>query len=140
MKIGLDIHGVIDEMPEFFSFLTNSIIKNGGEVHIITGSHWDEKTDKNMKDWDIKFTHKFSVYDYLMESSYTKTGLIQFPDGTIQTKFEDELWDKIKGEYCEKNGISLHIDDTLIYNNYFNTPYANLYLNNKKKKKTHKDI
>lgn len=26
-KVGLDIHGVIDAMPEFFSFLSESIIK-----------------------------------------------------------------------------------------------------------------
>lgn len=37
-KLGLDIHGVINTMPEFF--LADSFIKNGGEVHIITGGSW----------------------------------------------------------------------------------------------------
>ncbi len=42
-KLGLDIHGVVDAMPDFFSFLTDSFIKNGGEVHIITGGRWDSE-------------------------------------------------------------------------------------------------
>ena len=45
-KLGLDIHGVVDSMPEFFSFLTDSFIKNGGEVHLITGGHWDEEFER----------------------------------------------------------------------------------------------
>ena len=28
-KLGLDIHGVVDAMPKFFSFLTDSFVKNG---------------------------------------------------------------------------------------------------------------
>lgn len=41
-KIGLDLHGVIDALPEFFAFLTDSVIKNGGEIHIITGGSWNQ--------------------------------------------------------------------------------------------------
>jgi len=36
-KIGLDLHGVISDMPEFFSFFTNAMINSGAEVHILTG-------------------------------------------------------------------------------------------------------
>ena len=63
-KLGLDIHGVVDSMPEFFSFLTDSFIKNGGEVHLITGAHWDEEFEKQLNELGIKWTHNFSVYDY----------------------------------------------------------------------------
>ena len=37
MKLGLDIHGVIDSNPESFAFMSQSVIANNGEVHIITG-------------------------------------------------------------------------------------------------------
>ena len=66
-KLGLDVHGVIDAMPDFFAFLTDAFIKNGGEVHILTGGHWNEEFEKQLNDWGIKFTHKFSVYDHLIE-------------------------------------------------------------------------
>jgi hypothetical protein len=139
-KLGLDIHGVVDAMPDFFSFLTDSFIKNGGEVHIITGGRWDVEFEKQLNDFGVKWTHKFSVYDYLKESDYEVIGKVQFPDGTIQKKFKNEDWDSVKGRYCKENGIDLHIDDTLIYNNFFSTPFARLWSHNGKPKYTNKDI
>lgn len=139
-KLGLDIHGVVDSLPEFFSFLTDSFIKNVGEVHIITGGRWDSEFEKMLNDFNIKWTHKFSVYDYLKQTGAEQTGKVQFPDGTIQRKFKNEDWDKIKGQYCKENNIDLHIDDTLIYNNYFTTPFARLWTHSGQPKSPHKDV
>ena len=139
-KLGLDVHGVVDALPEFFSFLTEAFIKNGGEVHIITGGHWDEQFQTYLKSMGIQWTHKFSVYDHLIDTGVQITGEIQFPDGTIQKKFTDDAWDKVKAEYCNKMGISLHIDDTLIYNDFFTTPFCRLWSHNNKPKSSHKDI
>ena len=139
-KLGLDIHGVINALPEFFSFLSEAIIKNGGEVHILTGGSWTKELEDEITKYGIKFTHTFSVYDYLIESNSKQIGEIQFGDGTIQRKFEDEAWDRVKGEYCERNSINLHIDDTLVYNDYFNTPFARLWTHNNKPKASHKSL
>jgi hypothetical protein len=139
-KLGCDFHGVIDSMPDFFSFLTDSFVKNGGEVHIITGGSWTEELKNELINYNIKWTHYFSVYDYLMESNEASIGKVEFPDGTIQNKFPNEIWDKVKGEYCKKNNITLHIDDTLIYNEGFTTPFTRLWSNSGKPKSTHKDF
>ena len=139
-KLGLDIHGVVDAMPEFFSFLTDSFIKNGGEVHIITGGKWDKEFEDLLNSYGVKWTHKFSIYDYLVENNYEKTGEVQFPDGTIQSKFKDEDWDSVKGVYCADNNIKLHIDDTMIYNDYFKTPFARLWTHNNNPKSPSKDV
>lgn len=139
-KLGLDIHGVVDAMPEFFSFLTDSFIKNGGEVHIITGGKWDKEFEDLLNSYGVKWTHKFSIYDYLVENNYEKTGEVQFPDGTIQSKFKDEDWDSVKGVYCADNNITLHIDDTMIYNDYFKTPFARLWTHNNNPKSPSKDV
>jgi hypothetical protein len=139
-KIGLDVHGVIDGMPEFFAFLTQSFVNSGGEVHIITGGRWDSEFEKQLNDFGIKWTHKFSVYDYLKSIGAEQTGKIQFPDGTVQRKFNPEDWDKVKGEYCKEMGINLHIDDTLIYNNFFTTPFARLWTHSGQSKDPHKDV
>ena len=102
-------------MPDFFAFLTDSIVKNDGEVHIITGGIWSPELEEMLKSHGVKWTHSFSVYDYLIENAKT-IGEIQFPDGTIQKKFENGVWDGVKGDYCREHNISLHLDDTLIYN------------------------
>lgn len=139
-KIGLDIHGVINTLPEFFTFLADSFIKNGGEVHIITGGSWTKKLDDKIKSIGIKYTHKFSVYDHLIEVGEPTIGQIEFPDGTIQMKFDDNIWNSMKGKYCRDNGIDLHIDDTLVYNDFFSTPFARLWSHDSKSKSSHKDI
>jgi protoporphyrinogen oxidase len=113
------------------------IIKNGGEVHVITGGEWTDKLEKQLH--GINYTHKFSVYDHLLKTAEI-LGEIEFPDGTIQKKFDDVLWDSTKAEYCKENNIDLHIDDTLCYNDYFTTPFARLWSHNGNEKSSHKDI
>lgn len=123
MKLGLDIHGVIDSNPESFAFMSQSVITNNGEVHIITGGSWTTELENQLKGYGIKWTSHFSVYDYLVDSGIDSIGTIQFPDGTIQKKFDYHLWDTIKAGYCKSNNIDLHIDDTEVYSNYFTTPF-----------------
>ena len=123
MKLGLDIHGVIDSNPESFAFMSQSVITNNGEVHIITGGSWTTDLEEQLKGYGIKWTSHFSVYDYLVDSGIDSIGTIQFPDGTIQKKFDYHLWDTIKAGYCRSNNIDLHIDDTEVYSKYFTTPF-----------------
>ena len=140
IKISIDLHGVIDALPELFSFLSNSIINSGGELHIVTGGSWTKEVEDQLNKNGIKWTHSFSVYDYLLSVNTKVVGTVQFPDGTIQKKFEDGVWDSVKAEYCLKNNISLHIDDTLIYNDHFKTPFCRLWSHSGKFKSSKKDI
>ncbi len=126
-NLGLDIHGVINAMPEFFAFLSDSFIKNGGEVHIITGGTLSDELLNDIKRYGVKYTHIFSVYDYLIAKGEPTNGKKEFEDGTVQKKFNDDVWDKVKGEYCSKHNIALHIDDTLSYKDGFKTPFAKLW-------------
>jgi len=123
MKLGLDIHGVIDSKPEVFKFMSKSVIDKGGEVHIITGGSWNQELINLVDQCGIKYTHYFSVYDYLKSIGSEENGRIQFPDGKTQKKFDSELWDSIKGKYCKDNNMDLHIDDTEIYSKYFTTSF-----------------
>lgn len=139
-KLSLDIHGVIDSMPEFFAFLSSSVVNSGGELHIVTGGSWTDELEAQLTNYGVKWTHVFSVYDHLIESGAPSYGEVQFPDGTIQKKFDNKTWDDVKGDYCRDNGISLHIDDTLIYNDTFTTPFARLWTHNNNPKAPNKDV
>lgn len=111
MKIGLDYHGVIDKFPGYFRIFSESLIKAGHEVHIITGLR---KQDIEQK---IPHTHFYSVSDDLVSHfSYhiNKEG---------RPIFEDDVWNKAKAKYCKENKIDLMIDDSKIYGKYFSTPY-----------------
>jgi hypothetical protein len=139
-KLGLDLHGVIDSLPNEISFLTNAIISSGGEVHILTGGSWTHELESQVKSYNVTWTHKFSVYDHLIKTGAEITGEIQFPDGTVQSKFKDGVWDHVKADYCRKNKISIHIDDTLIYNDFFTTPFARIWTHTNTPKDRHKDV
>jgi hypothetical protein len=140
MRLGLDIHGVIDSNPKSFAFMSQSVVTNGGEVHIITGGSWTTELENQLKDYGIKWTSHFSVYDYLVNSGIDSIGTIQFPDGTIQKKFDYDLWDTIKAGYCRSNKIDLHIDDTEVYSKYFTTPFLLYKSSDDFEKISHMDI
>lgn len=139
-KLGIDIHGVIDALPVEFTFLANAVISAGGEVHILTGGSWTDELESQLKSYGIKWTHSFSVYDHLIKIGTATRGEVEFPDGTIQKKFNDIDWDYVKADYCKDNEISLHIDDTLAYNEFFKTPFCRLWTHNNKPKASHKDV
>ena len=124
LRLGLDLHGVIDEFPEKFCFLAKAVYLMGGEVHIITGL----KRTPAIWDWlnvnDIRFTHYYSIVDDLedrgVEIVWDEHGFPHAPD---------DLWDVAKAEYCVKHKIDLMIDDSGVYKETFNdieTTYLHL--------------
>lgn len=133
-KIGIDIHGVININP-IFSKLTKHLKSIGYEIHIITGPRLNypyktniesfDRVEDELEKYDIVYDKLFSVLDYNVKngSNVWKNEKGWWTD--------TDSWNKTKGEYCEKNNILLHIDDTEIYGNYFNTPFG--FLNNENK-------
>ena len=128
LKISFDIHGVMDHLPDVFSFLSKVIVENGAELHVITGSPISV-AEKELEKLNITYTHLFSIPDYHIS--------IGTPSDGIHPKYNipiipDDLWDRTKGDYCLKHGINLHIDDTIQYNEHFKTPFCKLWTNHKK--------
>ena len=113
MKLGLDVHGVIDKEPMMFSIVSNFLVNYNHEVHIITGSEITDKLKKQLQDFNIRYTHLFSIVSY-----HKSIGtLIRYEDNGPW--IDEEVWNKTKAEYCKSVGINLHIDDSEIYGRYF---------------------
>ena len=120
-KIGLDIHGVVDAHQDFFKMLSQVFVDAGHEVHIITGISETPEVIKELEEYGIKWTHFFSITDHHVE-----VGTPIKYDGMNRPHMDPLLWDKTKGQYCEKHGITLHFDDSQNYQNHFTTPYLML--------------
>jgi hypothetical protein len=127
IKIGLDFHGVVDEKLNFFKTLMKLLIDNGHEVHIITGGVGKVQLSL-LKKLKIPYTHFFSITDY---HTSRKTPILW--DENNEPHLDPYLWDKAKGEYCKKNKIDLHFDDSEIYHYFFKTPYARFYSRDSKR-------
>ena len=127
-KLGLDIHGCINVMPKFFSWLSILAFTNGDEVHIITGKHVHDGVKEELEKFNIYYTHLFSISDY-----YKEHGVNIKYDKNNEPWIPKDLWNKAKAEYCKREKIDMHIDDSEEYGKHFETPYAKLSVKNKKK-------
>ena len=119
-KLGLDFHGVVDACPAMFIDLARRIRRRGGEVHVLTGSPDDAALEQLMlslnrgKRW---WDRVFSITDHLLAKDIPYT--IDARGGKV---FPDSDWDSAKSGYCEKYGITVHVDDSKTFLQYFTTP------------------
>lgn len=116
-KIGIDFHGVICARPELFAIFCSAIRKQGIAVYIISGG---PKKDiiPYLEEQGIAYDKVWTIVDF-----YEQKGLAAFyEDGSFE--IPTELWDRAKAEYCQKENIAFHIDDSGIYGQYFVTPYC----------------
>lgn len=129
MKLGLDLHGVISDHPEYFKNLMYALRKSGWEIHIITGGS-TLKAIKELSDLGFKpsvnYTHLFSVLDYHIRKGTRITG---WHPVLLNPEFPEKEWDRTKADYCRYNNIGLHLDDSTIYEQYFTTPFARVWTN-----------
>lgn len=124
-KIGLDYHGVIDTYPEIFVPLALSILRSGGEVHIITGKPWTDTFNQTLLAYNHGekwWTHYFSIDDYLQNHKR----LPYTTDARGDRWYDLAAWNSAKGEYCKDQQINLHFDDSDVYCNFFETPYYHI--------------
>lgn len=116
-KIGIDFHGVINTNPEFFRKFCQTALKQGIEVYIISGGP-RETILAYLNQYQIPYSNLWCIYDY-----YEQRHQVEFyDDGSFHV--EDELWNKAKAEYCKRQNICVHIDDSAIYGREFATPYC----------------
>jgi len=117
MNVGIDMHGVVTQYPSIFSELSYELHSKGHVIHIITGVE-GIKVMEEVKTHNIYFDQIFSIVDW---HKHIKTEMWERtkPSGRKSWYCEETIWNKSKGEYCEKAHIDIHFDDTLEYAKYF---------------------
>jgi len=125
IKIGIDFHGVLTENVAIFNGLSALICALGHEVHIMTGSR-KETFAKECDKLGVKplYTHFFSITQYCIDSGAE----VDLTDPDNPRVKDEVLWDSAKAKYAAENDISLVIDDSPRYGEYFTTPFV-LYKN-----------
>lgn len=122
-KLGLDYHGVLDTAPEFFRELSFLTISAGGEVHILTGCMDTPQLREEIEKLQVPFTKLFSIPTY-----HLSIGTKVWEDDRGPW-MDEETWCRTKGEYCKREGIVIHIDDSPRYGQYFtSTTYVQVQL------------
>lgn len=107
IKLGIDIHGVIDKAPELFTLISKLPV----EVHIITGIK--EELDNDVPN-DLEYDYWFSIHEQCeidgVEITY---------DEQNRPHVDPDIWDNMKARYCKEQGITMLIDDSPHYASTF---------------------
>lgn len=118
MKIGIDLHGVSDAYPTFFSELSRLFVAAGHECHILTGELITPALHEQIKRCNISYTHLFSISQYHKE----KGTPMRFDEKNTPW-IDDALWVRTKGDYAREQGLDIVFDDTESYGFHFTTPF-----------------
>lgn len=117
LKIGLDYHGVIDKKPEYFAEFCTLARQHGHRIYIITGGP-EVKVKEYLDAAHIPYDFIFAISDYYQALGKTTMDT----DGNIVVP--DELWNTAKADFCRRNRINIHIDDSCEYLHWFSTPFC----------------
>ena len=114
MKIGVDIHGVIDKFPELFSFLTRRWTEKH-EVHIITGQE-RSIVEPKLEKFGIAYNYIYSIVDY-----HISVGTKMWKDDKRGAGWwlDKDDWIRSKGNYALDTKIDIHFDDEVAYARFF---------------------
>ena len=116
-KIGIDFHGVISDAPEVFEIFCREIRKKNVKVYVISGGP-KKDVQTYLDEHHILYDEVWAILDF-----YSAQGKAEFfEDGSF--KVDTALWNKAKAEYCAKENINFHIDDSNVFGQYFVTPYC----------------
>ena len=126
MKIGLDIHGVIDRNPDLLAATARSLVTRGDDVWLITGAPWGDRILKTLDLCGFRpghnYTAFFSIVDY-----HKSIGTEMWEDKNGYLWTDDEPWDRTKGDFAKKVGLDTHWDDTVRYGDWFPEGVFRLY-------------
>jgi hypothetical protein len=121
MKLGLDVHGVIDADPVRFEEVAREIRQDGGKIVLITGHPIDQQLYDELSSCGFdQFDEVISIQDELEKRGYP----VLYLDKHGRNHYDDMAWDSFKGLFCKEYGINLHVDDTFKYLKFFETPCA----------------
>ena len=117
LKVGIDFHGVITAIPDFFRKFNQTLLEQGHLVYILSGGSRQDVREF-LQEHEIPYSVIWSIKDYFAAKNKIK----YFPNGSF--KVEDSLWDNAKAKYCQRKKIDFHIDDSKVYGREFKTPYC----------------
>ncbi|MBR2299419.1 MAG: hypothetical protein IJ870_02450 [Alphaproteobacteria bacterium] len=117
MKIGVDYHGVINAQPDFFRRFNELALEKGFELVVLSGGSKKDVETFLLKN-KIPYTSVFSILD-----DFNAKNMVTFyEDGSFFVP--NEIWNKSKAKYCLEHHVDVHIDDSMLYGSYFQTPFC----------------
>lgn len=122
MILGLDLHGVITEDPEFFSKLSAFMLEKGNEVFIVTGREDCDELHAELRECHMENDNGRLYTGILSITTYQKklgTHIAYLDGRESQPIMDPAAWNPTKAMLCATVGVHVMIDDSTIYEKYF---------------------
>lgn len=116
MRLGLDLHGVIDAAPIFFSELSRMLLQRKHDVYIVTGREDCHELRQELSDCDMLYSGILSITSYQASQG---TPIAYLDDRKSQPLMDPKVWNPTKAMLCATAGIDIMIDDSSLYEPYF---------------------
>ena len=114
MKIGVDLHGVIDSNPELFKRMLSTLTLSGKvEIYIVSGPPKVDiiaELEELGFEEELHYEEVYSIVDFLKES-----GVVMWQNEKGRWWSNDEDWMASKARICDKLSITWMIDDKEMY-------------------------
>jgi len=122
IRIGLDLHGVVDEDPKFFTDLSALMLENENEVYIVTGREECSGLNKELSLLGME-NEGGKLYNGILSITTYQKGIgtpIAYLNGRkSQPMMDPRIWNPTKAMLCATAGINIMIDDSAIYEEFF---------------------
>jgi hypothetical protein len=136
LKIGLDLHGVIDDDLYMFSTMASIAKKRGHKIFVITGEEDGPSVRNQLTKCGMKSLYEGVLSITTSTTSHKSLGTrITFINGDeTQPMMDPEIWNPTKAMLCASAGIDFMTDDSPIYGTYFDSIRTQYILYNDKAK------
>ena len=112
MRIGFDLHGVLDKYPTKFKAIIKLLEKTDMQFVVVSGpprEKVEEELTKLGYDWS-EFFDIYSVVDFLYNDG------VEFDESDPDNLWcDDNIWWDSKARICQKYDIDFLVDDSLKY-------------------------
>lgn len=122
IRLGLDMHGVIDVAPKLFSNIACAMLERGNEVYIVTGREVADELLVELRACNMINDGGLLYTDILSITSYQKqlgTPVCYLKDDPTQPMMDPKIWNQSKAILCGAAGIDIMIDDSSLYEPFF---------------------
>lgn len=119
IRLGLDLHGVIDAAPMFFSALCKQMSKEGHEIYVITGREDTKELREELVACNIHLGYLAGILSITSYQKALGTAVYYLNDDPTQPMMDPKVWNTTKAALCASAGIHIMIDDSTLYEPYF---------------------
>lgn len=114
IKLGFDIHGVLDTHYKQYAKMIQALDRNIFEIHIVTGVKEERGLRENPELIGLDYDSWFSIHE-----ECEVLGVDIQLDEDDKPHVDADIWDVQKAIYCEREGLFALYDDSPTYHKHF---------------------